>query len=133
MTDNNRTEVVEDILGEFGFTLRWRVLPHWADVVAFDKAGVECGEPPRALYLRKGAKNGEDNVYTLDEAEPYLEGHVKWDGCTELNMGQPHWCGRDGYRKHCDLLQYIYVRSQQLMDKSDPELFGGPWDRSEPK
>jgi hypothetical protein len=96
-------------------------------LVAFEKVGTECGDAPRTLYERKGRRSSEDHAYTLDEAEPYLEGYVKWDGCTELDLGSFHWCGLEGYKKHCDLLQYIYIRSQQLMSKSDTELFGGPW------
>lgn len=124
---DEKTIKVEDILGESGFTLRWAILPHWVDVVAFEKIGTECSDPPKTLYQRKGATISPDTVYHIDEAEPYLEGYVKWDGCTELNQGQPHWCGLSGYKKHCDLLQYIYIRSQQLMDRADPDLFGGRW------
>jgi hypothetical protein len=127
MTTEQKVIKIEDILGEFGFTIRWEILPHWVDVVAFEKVATELGDTPRTLYERKGAKSSEDHVYDIDGAEWYLSGYVKWDGCTELDMGSPHWCGLDGHKKHCDLLQYIYTRSQQLMGKADVDLFGGPW------
>lgn len=119
--------LIEEILGEFGFTIRWAYSSHWTDVAVFEKVGTEMSEPPRALYHRKDWSDSSDTVYHIDEAEPYLEGFVKWDGCTELDMGRPHWCGLECYRKHCDLLQYIYIRSQQIMSAADRELFGGPW------
>jgi hypothetical protein len=118
---------IEDILGEFGFTIRWSILPHWVDLAVFDKVGMELGDAPKTLYERKGARTSEDHAYNIDEAEPYMEGYVKWDGCTGLDIVSHHWCGLDGYKRHCDLLQYIYTRSQQLMDKADRDLFGGPW------
>jgi hypothetical protein len=118
---------VEDILGDFGFTLKWELLDHWADITVYDKVGYEPGEPPKALYLRKGWKDSADHVYHIDEAQPYLTGFVKWDGCAELDQGTPHWCGLAGFKMHCDLLQYIYIRSQQLIKRADRELFGGPW------
>lgn len=117
---------IEDILGDFGFTLRWQLLPHWADVTAYEKVAQDC-ETGDCLYERKGATGSGDHVCHIDEAEPYLDGYVKWDGCTELDQGQQHWCGLEDYRKHCDLLQYIYVRSQQLIERADRDLFGGPW------
>lgn len=124
---SEKIKLIEDILSENGFTLRWEILPHWVDVVAFEKVGIELGEPPKTVYPRKDGTSSEHLTLSLEDAEPYLSGFVKWDGCTELDQGSTHWCGLSGYKNHCDLLQYIYTRSQQLMSKTDHELFGGPW------
>jgi hypothetical protein len=122
--------MVEEILGEHGFTLKWEIQPHWVDVIAFEKVGTELSDLPKTLYMRDHGTNSGDTTYSIDNAEAYLIGFVKWDGCTELDQGSTHWCGLGGYQKHCDLLQYIYIRSQQLMAKSDSKLFGGPWNQA---
>lgn len=85
------TVTVEDVLGEFGFRLRWSARKGWAD--------------------------GMDVVAKIDEAEPYLAGFVKWDGCAELDQGCPHWCGAHGFGKHIDLLAYIWRRAHELMGR----------------
>ena len=83
----------------FEFRLEWNVDKHWANVKAFQ-------------------------TLKYDNEDKYLEGFVKWDGCTELNQGQPHWCGPQQYKAHFALLKYIYHRAFKLMGR-EPEY---PWD-----
>lgn len=120
---------IERILGDQGFCIKWEIQPHWVDVTAFEVVAQD-GATGDDFYQRKDSHFSPDCVSHIDEAEAYLEGYVKWDGCTELDMGRPHWCGVEEYRRHCELLQYIYIRSQQLMDKADRVLFGGEWSPS---
>lgn len=105
---------VEDVLGDFGFRLRWSVSDYWADVEAFEIQGLDDDGP---AFLTAGWQNSGDLATDTDAAEKYLHGFVKWDGCTELDMGRPHWCGPEGYAKHCALLKYIYHRAFELMGR----------------
>lgn len=118
----NRRETVEDILGDFGFRLEWSVEDHWAAVKVFaiEARGGDDGVP---LFARDQSSTF-DPIETTEGAEEYLTGYVKWDGCTELDMGRPHWCGPDGYRKHCDLLKHIYIRAFELMGREPEEPWG---------
>jgi len=110
---------IEDILGDFGFRVRWSVLDYWADVEVFEIAGRGV-DPDCPLFALKGKPN-EILEIEIDDAEPYLEGFVKWDGCAELNQGQPHWCGPEVYKNHIELLKYIYRRAFELMGREPEE------------
>ncbi len=49
------------------------------------------------LYDRKGATSWPDPVETLDEAQMFLSGDVKWDGCSNWVFEEPpmiHFCSR---------------------------------------
>lgn len=120
--DTNKRVTTEDILGEFGFRVRWSVSNTWADVAVFDITGRDANSNV-ALFNRRDWVALPDPVESIEEAESYLEGFVKWDGCTELNQGQPHWCGPEDYKKHIALLRYIYRRAFELMGHK-PET---PW------
>ena len=104
---------IEDILGDFGFRVVWSVSEYCSEVTAYEITGRDTENAP--LFERKGAIGGPDYVESHDDAEEYLDGYVKWDGCTGLDMGQQYWCGPDDYKKHCALMRYIYERAFQLM------------------
>ncbi len=110
----------EEIFGEFGFRLIWSVEDHWADVRVYE---ITCREEGKPLFNRNDWQSLPDPVESTEEAEEYLTGYVKWDGCTELNMGQPHWCGPSGYAKHCSLLKHIYHRAFDLMGREPEEAW----------
>lgn len=119
MNTPEKRETIEDVLGEFGFRLVWSVQDHWADVKAFEIVGRnEDGNP---LFDSDDSPN---RTMTTEDAREYLEGFVKWDGCTELDQGSPHWCGPYEYRKHFALLRYIYHRAYELMGCEPDE----PWE-----
>lgn len=122
MADEKRT-TIEDVLGDFGFRVRWSVSDVWADLAVYDITGRD-GDTNLPLFNRRGYTSSPDPVESIDDAEPYLEGIVKWDGCTELNQGQPHWCGPEGYKKHIALLRYIYRRAFELMGRVPEESWG---------
>ena len=113
MNDEHRI-TVENIQDELGFTVRWKVQDHWADVEVFEVAAF--GDDGREYLIKDWAHSGELTA-DIDNAEIYLEGYVKWDGCTELDQGRPHWCGPDGYKRHIALLEYIYKRAFELMGR----------------
>lgn len=76
------------------------------------------------FYNRKNASITPDPVYTLEEAEIYLEGSMKWDGCSNIDFfpedsrkGYKHFCGAASLKMHCDLLQYLYDKSFELMNR----------------
>lgn len=112
-----------DVLGDgLGFRLAWTVHDYSAQVTAYEiVARAADGGAPE--FHVGGSMDMSDWTQDLDAAEPYLEGYVKWDGCTELNQGQPHWCGPAGYAKHILLLQHIYRRAFELMGRDAEEAW----------
>ena len=114
-----KRQTTEQILGDFGFVLRWSVLDHWANVEVFEIGARGDAGPEFRMKETEGC-GMIGFTPDMDKAEVYLDGFVKWDGCTELNMGQPHWCGAGGYENHILLLAHIYKRAFELMGR-EPE------------
>lgn len=120
MSTKQTLTLTEDVLGKFGFRVVWSYAEHWSDVVAYEITGYESSKP---LFNRKNWNSLPDPVESIDDAEPYLGGFIKWDGCAELSQGCPHWCGLNSFKKHCDLLKYLYCRARELMNTEESE----PW------
>lgn len=120
MTDTpEKKSATVDIFGEFGFRVAWEYQPHWCDVKVYEivSRGMDANKTP--MFRRKDARDSEDLVLDIEQAEPYLQGYLKWDGCAELDMGCPHWCGEQDFIQHAMLLNYLWQRAHQLMDNSD--------------
>lgn len=90
---------VEYFLGDStGFRLEWAILPYRAEVKIVDLSG----EPD----------------------ELYLDGYIKWDGCSEFTQLRVHWCGQFFYRRHIALLEHIHNRAFELMGCEPIEPWG---------
>ena len=119
-----RAELVEHLRldrGPFGFTLRWKADDYRAEFEVFAITGEAGQEVPIPTYDRRGAMSTPDPVESIEQAEIYLEGHVKWDGCSEIDMGQEHWCGPLEWKAHCALLEHVYKRAFELMQREPEE------------
>ena len=66
-----------------------------------------------------GKVYSSDMVLEIEQADVYLEGYLKWDGCAELDQGRHHWCDEQDFIKHAMLLNYLWQRAHQLMENSD--------------
>lgn len=62
----------------------------------------------------------ETGAFTEDrqEAEPYLTGFVKWDGCMEVTDGM-HWCDREHMEEDFALLRHLREAAFGLMGRAD--------------
>jgi hypothetical protein len=109
-----------DVLNSIGFVIEWRHKDHWCDLKVF-KIEWEDSEG-RPCFWRQGSDHNGDATPEISEAEPYIEGFVKWDGCSEFD-GRVHFCGPEHYRDYFELLQYIYERAFVLMGRKPDE----PW------
>jgi len=101
--------------------LLWEVDHHWASVKAFKVVAIE--DEDRPLFDLEEKTNGNHTTEDVAKASPYLGGFVKWDGCTELDQGRPHWCGPREYIQHFNLLRFIYERAFELMGREPEESF----------
>lgn len=50
----------------------------------------------RPMFPRKGSLYSGDYKLDVSEAEPFLTIGVKWDGCSNWNVGDGHCCDRSG-------------------------------------
>lgn len=63
------------------------------------------------LYMRKGAtQSGDFSENILEDAQPYLTGFIKWDGCSHFYFGDEgylHLCGFVRIQKLIVILQHL--------------------------
>lgn len=120
MNDEKSKELIEDALGDFGFRVVWSYLPHWADFKVYEKVGHYADGNKEAFFLKLDYKGSDEIVTKVEEAEPYLAGSFKWDGCSHLNFGRGgylHFCGQHDYAKCCALLKYLWTKGTELVGK----------------
>lgn len=103
----SKTHRRDAVLGEFGETeaeYHVRLFGdeqdgelYWIDFQIFQ---VVCAdEQGRKEFNRLGAAFSPDPVGSYDEAQPVATGHVKWDGCMEVDIEDGHTCSRDHLRE----------------------------------
>ena len=70
---------------------------YWVDFQIYQ---VVCADMEgRKEFNRLGSAFSPDPVSEYDDAQPIAEGHVKWDGCMEVDLHDGHTCSRDHLRE----------------------------------
>lgn len=121
-----------DFLGELiadidDFRVRFKYASHYVDVAVFEIVATDTdGSNP--MFQLKDYVSSDDLVGNIDEAHVYLHGTIKWDGCSDLQIGYHHWCGPSDYLKHFAILEAIYKKAQELMPAGGYE---SPWPAKE--
>lgn len=111
--------LIEDILGDFGFRVRWRATSSRASFEVFQVISAQTGGPK--LFEGSGSSGpAEDMREDIDQAEPYLTGDMRWDGQAYMVWNESNLYGSSDFQSHVDLLHYLYVRSFELMGR-EPE------------
>lgn len=78
---------IEQEIEEFeGFTIEWSSYGHYVNFTVFDQ-----------------------------DSNRYADGFVKWDGCTEIQETDHHWCGGFHVSIHLKLIAYLYTHAFDLM------------------
>lgn len=130
--------IIEQVGGDEGATVKF-MLHENSLSVSFFAANIEClgampGESFKPNYMQKGAQGFPcDNAESFDTAERYVEGFVKWDGCSHVSFGadedyQLHLCGRSDFNKLTSILVAIYERCGEIMSAAGTELLAGEFE-----
>lgn len=100
----------------FGWIVHYEFSDYWCDVKAYEIVMLDSERRGAQKYFqRKDAVTSPDPVETTEEAEVYLEGYVKSDGCNELDAGRPHMCSLEDIKAHCSLIEHVYSKAIELM------------------
>lgn len=92
--------------GSFGWFVKYEVSEHWLDFKAYECIGEMCNPDAGKKLFRAEGSCEHVGLDELDKAEVAIDGYVKWDGCSEMKMGQPHFCGSE------DVAEYAQVMSE---------------------
>lgn len=125
--------ITEDVLADvatFGFRVRWQAEHHIAGFEVFEICGRDSDGS--AMFWRAGEDSFVGNPATsINEAQSYMSGTIKWDACAHLTFGALgdegyiHLCGLSGFQAHAALMRYLYTRAYELMGRQPED---GPWE-----
>jgi hypothetical protein len=92
------------------------------DYVIYDVEGWCTDDTP--VWHRAGAQGHPDCVDTLEEAEPYLHGHVKWDGCSNWAFDEQervmlHGCSRKDVLRFGEIMAACWDWTKELCPNWD--------------
>lgn len=126
----DKTELTEDVLdtdrGGFGFRVCWNYSPFWADVHVFRVVALGADAATGDYTVKHFEKLDSSNGAWVDDvtdAETYMKGFIKWDGCSEFECAA-HWCDVEDFYKHAMLLKYLWEKSRELLKTNG---MGGKW------
>lgn len=69
--------------------------------------------------LRVSSYSGDG---TVGDTEPYLEGCIKWDGCSHIKTPPScatHLCGVRDWKLHCKAMEWVYRETLSTMIHHD--------------
>ena len=93
----------------------WDGEAHGYELGIYEIVGCDGNNPKELLYERKGAtQSGDYSTEGLEDAQPYLTGFIKWDGCSHF------WFGEKGYLHLCGLetIENLQKILQKLIDRA---------------
>ena len=68
------------------------------------------GELVKPEWEIKDAVSSDQTTENLSEAEPLIEGYLKWDGCCEWRqLEQEHFCGWRNFVKMHEAIRRVYL------------------------
>lgn len=70
----------------------------------------------------------EEEVYDITKSTPYMSGHIKWDGCSniqfdEQNNAMLHFCGKTDATNIGVLIARLYDLASKSIPNADKDLF----------
>ena len=106
-------DVLKDVCGEFGFVVK--VTDKSVSQVEFEVEEII-------------GRTNEDNE--IRETQPYLKCYIRWDSCSHFWFGDGggylHLCGVEYYKKHVELIRWLYDKAFELMGEKPRS--GEEWD-----
>jgi hypothetical protein len=118
MTENKRREIFFSGTDyTFYFEIKDEEPIYFVEFVSF-RIEMWDEEDEKPLYLKVGAmSNSNDNLTpNMDEAEKFITGSIKWDGCSHLYFPDYiHYCSSEDAANLGKLLSDLYKEAQQFL------------------
>lgn len=98
-------------VGCFGWLIHYQWIDHWMDFQLYEI--IAKNHDDSVEFQRKGEKGTE---FTPDyrEAES-IDGFIKWDGCCEMGIGTPHFCGRGQVEDFSKVMLAVYDIAAEVL------------------
>lgn len=90
-------------------------------------AGVPPKPEERLIYEEKDANSGMDTVSNLEEAQVFMSGSLKWDGCSNVKFDEQdnsmlHFCGLSGWQNLAKAIEKLHELAVEIMPRADESL-----------
>lgn len=104
-----------------GYEIHYEPGDHVMEFKAYEV--VEATDAKGAKSILYAGKE-DDYVNTLDEAQIYLSGSVKWDGCSNLNFDAQescmlHFCSLAGVQEMAAMIAKVYEIAKENIKRWD--------------
>lgn len=92
---------------------------HWVEFKVY--TSFEALEPTPTQYQRAGATSSPDPVDSIDDAEVYMHGSVKWDGCSNWYIDEQdrvmlHGCSRGDLLNTGEVMARCWDWAGEILD-----------------
>lgn len=109
---------------EVGFTFVAQPHDYHVDYTLYDIEGWTEDDQP--MWHKAGAVAWPHPVESLSDAEPYLHGHVKWDGCSNWHFDEQdrlmlHACSREGLMRLGEAMALCWDWTAELCPNWTPD------------
>jgi hypothetical protein len=108
--------------GRFKWAIVADAESHWVGFQVYKCIGREIvrGKPGRPFFNRDGYTSSPDPVFELSEAQTFLGGTIKWDGCSDwmFNDTPIHYCSMDSAKELGALMEWLYEIAEELMPET---------------
>lgn len=106
------------------FLIVGRAEEHRLDFTCYEVVGQELNGQPGWVFNRNEWETLPDLVSDYREAQPFLSGAIKWDGCANVKFDEQdstmlHFCGRDDAAKIGKLFNALYDLAEKLIPAWD--------------
>jgi hypothetical protein len=122
-----REEVFIRDIGDFGYCAvvscnepKEGDTPYWIDFEVYEIVGVEMHPVEGRLLFDCETPSGcSGTTHILDDADEFITGFIKWDGCSEWDLGNHHFCSVKQAASVGPLLRRLYEIAAQWMPSND--------------
>ena len=129
---DSASTTTEHIGDNFGVTVRYEIHQPPVAVDFYAAEVTSVSDDGAKYYLRKGARSSEDDTSDFDDAERYISGSVKWDGCSHYYFGDVgseggyvHLCSSQSAEKLARTIIVIHARCGELMRAAGQKTLEG--------
>lgn len=109
-------ETGEQHMPEWGASIRWQAYSHHFDF----KIREATAQPDGSVIYYPGDGSV---AHTFDEGARFIDGAIKWDGCSHLNFGDGdgylHLCGAHAFRDLTQILVATFKLAAEKIPKFD--------------
>ena len=95
---------------------------HWIEFSVYEIEGV--ADKGQRFFHRKDSPVSPDPVESMDEADVYLHGSVKWDGCSNWHFDEQdrsllHGCSREDLTKLGEVMAKCWDYAKENLESWD--------------